>query len=217
MGGYTAVMNVIDSILLEDDGLIVVDKPAGIPTAGDSLEQPGSLQYELMQHYRRMIWAVHQLDRDTSGVNLFVRRKSLVQTWTEHLRAGTKSYVALLTGRFGGGLIDAPVGWVGQGVRGVTDGGKSARTEFIVEAATEEATLVRALLHTGRTHQIRIHAAHVGHPIIGDARYGSPSALIARQALHASEVVAHERVFTAALPADMKALLEHLQLDHERS
>lgn len=205
-------MTIEHHILLEDDGLIVVDKPAGLPTAGDQLDEPGSVQYGLMQHYRRMIWAVHQLDRDTSGVNLFVRRKALVAHWTDALRDGTKTYLAVCGGEFVDTMVDEPIGWVGQGVRGVTRSGKSARTDFVVRARTRNYTLVEAMLHTGRTHQIRIHAAHIGHPVVGDERYGSASDLIARQALHAWRIEAGGQRVEAPPPPDFVALLAHLEL-----
>lgn len=198
--------------MLENDGLIVLNKPSGMPTAGDTLEQPGSAQHALMQHYRRMIWAVHQLDRDTSGVNLFVRRKALVQTWSDHLLAGRKTYLAVVEGRFDGGLVEAPIGWVARGERGVTAEGKASLTEFVVLDSTDRATLVEAVLHTGRTHQIRIHAAHAGHPIIGDSRYGSASELIDRQALHAWTIQCGDQRFEAPLPTDLTRLLESLGL-----
>jgi RluA family pseudouridine synthase len=205
-------MEIESRILLEDDGLIVVDKPAGMPTAGDQLEQPGSVQYELMQSYRRMIWAVHQLDRDTSGLNLFVRRKRLVPEWVERLKAGTKTYLAVCEGSMTDQTVAEPVGWIGQGVRGVTSSGKPATTHFVARQRTAQATLVEASIETGRTHQIRIHAAHIGNPIVGDDRYGRASELIDRHALHAWRIDVEGRTFEAPLPPDFEQLLKSFRL-----
>ena len=108
--------------------------------------------------------------------------------------------------------VQAPIGWIGQGVRGVTESGKAARTHFVPRASTDDASLVEARIDTGRTHQIRIHAAHIGHPVIGDARYGEPSRLIGRPALHAWRIEAGGRELEAPLPADLSALIEELAL-----
>lgn len=194
------------AILVQDDGLLVVNKPAGIATAGDTLEQPGSLQYDLMKWARRMVWAVHQLDRDTSGLNVFVTRKRLVHPWAEAIQAGTKTYLAVCDGLWAGGEVDAPVGWVAQGVRGVSERGKPARTTFRAVRHGACHTLLEADLHTGRTHQIRIHLAHVGHPIAGDVRYGGAVQPIGRQLLHAWRLQTMGRLFEAPPPADFDTL-----------
>lgn len=202
-------------ILLEEDGLIVVDKPSGVPTAGDALEQPGSLQYELMQRYRRMIWAVHQLDRDTSGVNVFVRRKALVATWQAALSEGRKTYLGVCHGRLEGLVrVDAPLGWDDEHRRrAVAEGGKSARTEIEVLGATEGFSLLALRIETGRTHQIRLHLEHIGHPLVGERRYRhQPCTLHPHHALHALRVEAGGLVLEAPIPADFRELAGNLGL-----
>ncbi len=101
-------------ILHDAEGLVVVDKPAGLPTTGRDLGDPGCVQHALAAQLRRpvrKVWAVHQLDRFTSGVCLFVRRKALVQVWQAHLRAGRKRYLALVHGVPGWETeqVDAPL------------------------------------------------------------------------------------------------------------
>ncbi len=176
-------------ILLEEDGLILANKPSGMPTAGDFLEQPGSLQFELMQQYRRMIWAVHQLDKETSGLNVFVRRKALVQAWTERMQRGHKEYLVICHGVPASArtMVDAPTDWVPElKRRGVIESGKPSRTEFRVLDASTDFALLAARLHTGRTHQIRVHLEHIGHPLVGEQRYiEAPCDLAPRQMLHA--------------------------------
>lgn len=197
----------LEYIIHERDGVIVVNKPAGMPTAGDTLEQEGSLQFALMQHYRRMIWAVHQLDRDTSGLNLFVRRKSLVAPYTQHLKQGHKDYIALCHGHppHAHFFIREPLGFIpALGRRGVLATGKPSRSEVWVQAHSAHASGVRVRLHTGRTHQIRVHMAHHGHALLGDTLYGGPALADApaRQLLHAHTLELAGERFVAPVPLD---------------
>ena len=199
--------SVEEKVIEEADGVIVCNKPPGLLTASSHLDEPGSLQYELMRHYRRMIWAVHQLDRDTSGVVLFVRRKKLVQTWTERLKAGEKTYLALCHGAvdFDSRLVEAPLGWIESlRRRGVCAGGQSAKTQFDVLERSQEATLLQVTLLTGRTHQVRLHLEHLGHPLVGEQRYNlSRPPAAARHMLHAWQIVAGERTWRVPMPVDM--------------
>ena len=203
-------------ILLEEDGLILINKPAGVPTAGDTLEQPGSIQYELMQSYRRMIWAVHQLDKDTSGLNVFVRRKALVQTWTELLKRGQKEYLVMCHGTLASTLVvDAPTDWIPEKrQRGVIESGKPSKTEFRVLDTHGGFSLLAAKLHTGRTHQIRVHLEHTGHPLVGEQRYiEAPCGIAPRQMLHAWRLDVPEHTLPAApLPDDFAATCQELGL-----
>ena len=203
-------------ILLEDDGLIAVDKPAGWPSTGRDLKDPDCLQHLLMQRFRRKIWAVHQLDADTTGVNLFVRRKSLVATWADRLRQGRKTYLALCHGqieRRGWFRIDSPIGWVeARGGRWIADDGKAAVSEVRVEKAGESISALEVAIKTGRTHQVRIHLASVGHPLVGERRYRQPPCgLLDRHALHAHRVrLPGVGVIEAPVPADLQVLLDGL-------
>lgn len=201
-------------ILLAEDGLIAVDKPAGLPSTGRTLSDPDCLQHHLMQHYRRKIWAVHQLDADTTGVNLFVRRKALVAQVAEKLGRGRKVYLALCHGRFehrGWHRIDAPIGWVeARRARWISPQGKSAISDVRAVALSEGFSLLEVAIKTGRTHQVRIHMASVGHPLIGERRYKAPPCdLLGRHALHAHRVkLAGADIIEAPMPDDIQSLVE---------
>ncbi len=200
------------AILLEDDGLILVNKPSGVPTAGDNLKQAGSMQRELMDHYRRMIWAVHQLDRDTSGLNVFVRRKKLVAEWTEALKAGSKTYLAVCGSRVDWLQRDVwePLGWdPDRRRRAVRDDGQEAHTSVRVLVRGKEATLLEIKPTTGRTHQIRLHLEHLGLALLGERVYlPEPCTRAHRQCLHAWQIDVPGRNFHAPIPDDMKNILE---------
>lgn len=176
-------------ILLEEDGLLAVDKPPDLPTSGRSLEDQDCLQWHLMQRHRGMVWAVHQLDADTSGVNLFCTERSLVEPLKRAMER--KLYRAIVRGRPSWEAVSsmAPIGEVKPGELGVTPSGRACRTTFErsqeCEIDAESATELVVELHTGRTHQIRIHAAALGHPLLGEEWYVAPACeLHSRQALH---------------------------------
>ncbi len=186
------VIDLNSCILFENKRFAVVDKPAGVPTAGDSLEQPGSLQHALMQAEGRMVWAVHQLDKETSGVNLFVKRKSLVQPLSDAIQQGCKEYIAVTSPlpegtqeRFD---IKEPLDYCRKEKKHkVMSGGKPAHSRVSVLLSTSKIAVLKVRLITGRTHQIRAHLAHLGISILGDDRYADDRYKKAsrRQALHA--------------------------------
>lgn len=212
-------------MLAAEDGVLVVDKPAGMSTSGRDLDEPGSAQWHLMQAHRRMIWAVHQLDRDTSGVNVFVRRRTLVAPWQQALAhpQTTKTYVAVADGpvpaalaaaRDGWQLIDAPIGSLGadRWPLGVTPTGRPARSRVRVLAASADTTLLLVRIETGRTHQVRIHLAHAGLTLLGEPHYGRPNERLSRHALHAWRLTLGaawpQRTVEAPLPPDLRGALE---------
>ena len=167
-------------ILLERDGLIVVDKPPHLPTSGRTLEDADCVQFWLMRRARRMVWAVHQLDADTSGLNIFVSRKSLVPAWQRRTRFpnARKSYLAIAHGApdWDQRRLSAPIGFVETPARrswAVVDSGKHAATRFEVlsRSADGKTCALRATLETGRTHQIRVHLQHLGLSLIGEEWY----------------------------------------------
>jgi RluA family pseudouridine synthase len=204
-------------VVYEADGVVVVDKPAGLETSGRTLDDPRSVQYRLAAQLRRRVWAVHQLDRDTSGVLVFVRRRSLVAPWQEALRRGRKTYLAICHGcvTFREKRVDAPLRYDDARRRWiVAEGGKPACSIVRRLAVAEDASLLEIELLTGRTHQARVHLAHLGHPLFGERRYREPpSSAHPRQALHAAriELPKGER-FSAPLPADLRQLAERLGL-----
>jgi len=135
---------------------------------------------------------VHQLDADTSGLNVFVRQRKLAGPWHERMRYPNceKAYLAVVHGCMSDELIvDAPIGEVATEPAvclGVTPSGRAARSRFAVLDRSDDLSLVRVVIETGRTHQIRIHASHAGHPIVGEAWYRDrPCRRHVRRALHA--------------------------------
>ena len=178
--------------LLDRDGLLAIDKPAGLVSIGRSLDDPDCLQHRLIAEEGTMVWGVHQLDKDTSGVNLFVRERRLVERCRRRMTPprGEKRYLALCAGRPREDAfeVDAPIGPVDGGGRylGVHRGGRAARTAVRVVARGDDAALLDVRLATGRTHQIRIHLAFRGHPLLGEPWYrASPCRRAPRQMLHA--------------------------------
>lgn len=210
-------------ILYEDRDLVVVDKPWGLPSSGRQLKDPDCLQYALMQRHVSMVWAVHQLDADTSGVNLFVRRRELVGEWQARIRfpAARKRYLALVRGHPPAQRIDAAIGVVREEPSvclGVTAAGRGAATQLEVLARGEDASLCELTLETGRTHQIRIHLQHIGHPLLGETWYvPERCGRHRRQALHAwrmeFEVPAPGAPWTAELPEDLRELCRQVGIE----
>ena len=162
------------AIIRETDDWIAVDKPAGMPTQPARDRKQRSLE-ELLRLRFREIWLVHRLDTPTSGVVLFARSAAAAATLSALFANGEirKTYLAILDGELADErVVDTPVQ------------GKNARTTFRPLRVDGNTTLVEAVIETGRTHQIRIHAQSIGHPVAGDRRYGS-GGRAARLMLHA--------------------------------
>lgn len=210
-------------ILFEGGGLLVVDKPAGVPVIpGRSAEGPLPLLQQLEAQLRRKIWVIHRLDRDTSGVLLFATDAQLHRAASMAFEEGTvhKRYLALVRGEgFRAQELSAPLVPARRSrVRVAREGeeGKPARTRFRPLEVLAGATLVEAEPLTGRTHQIRVHLQHLGHPLLVDHQYGVPGPLalpggtvLGRTPLHALELALPPlagqpaRSFTAPLPRDL--------------
>lgn len=214
-------------IIAQHDDLVVLNKPYDWPTTGRSLEDDDCVQYHMIQHFGQMVWAVHQLDADTSGVCLFSLNKQLVTDLQAIWRdpGMSKEYLCIVKGEPTWDSIDerSPIGKVDERSLGVTRDGKSAHTYFEVLASQNSFALVRAQLHTGRTHQIRIHLSHLGHPLLGEEWYTDPPCTLhPRQALHALRIQFPDTVplaqkrYQAPLAADLKALLQELGLERHR-
>ncbi|MCX6897299.1 MAG: RluA family pseudouridine synthase [Verrucomicrobia bacterium] len=225
-------------VLYEDADLIVVNKPPGLvvhPAAG---HRAHTLVNALLHHCRGQLSGiggverpgiVHRLDGDTSGCLVAAKRDRAHRDLQEQFKARTvaKHYLALVWGvpRRNSGFIEGAIGRSASDrkkMRVVSHGGREAITEFEVIKPLGEVTLLRCTLHTGRTHQIRVHLAAMGHPIVGDKVYGGtrkhPLAKQAgRQMLHAQTLAfdhprTHKRLeFAAPLPQDMAALIRQLE------
>lgn len=218
-----------ERVLHEDEHLLAVDKPAGLAAHGGSGVSVGLIEALRAQRpYASMLELVHRLDRDTSGCLLVAKSRPALVGLHRMLRAGEvhKRYLALVQGRWRGGArrIGAALER-GARVR-VAEEGKEAESVFHPRRACGDATLVEIELLTGRTHQARVHAAHAGHPIAGDAKYGDFAfnrALrdlgLRRLFLHAwrlefkHPVTGGKMRLEAPLPADLASLLERLRHD----
>lgn len=175
-------------ILYEDDALLFVNKPAGIVVQrGYDAEEPVLL--EIASAYAGTIFLMQRLDRGTSGVMFFSKLASINANLTRQFEGKRirKRYLALCEGELGERqTIDAPLIRIGPISFGVGDGGKRAITIITPIRATKTGSLVAVDLLTGRTHQIRVHLAAIGHPLIGDWLYGQRND--GRPMLHASEL-----------------------------
>ncbi len=174
-----------ECILYEDDELLAINKPSGMPVHGGSGLQGGVIEgLRQVRPEARFLELVHRLDKDTSGCLLIAKRKQALRELHRIFREDRvdKRYLALLNGvwRRPREMVDVSLRKFvlrgGERFVKVDREGKPSRTEFRTLERFTEATLVEARLLTGRTHQIRVHAAYLGHPILGDTRYGDEEA-----------------------------------------
>lgn len=176
------------TVVHEDEELVVVDKPSGQLSQGSELGDVGSLTYELMRRYGPQIRLMHRLDKGASGL-LVAAKDPVASGWLTPLfreHRMERRYLALVSGSPREGEITIPIVIEGRKARAARPGedGLPARSEVRVLETRDGGALVEVQLFTGRTHQIRIHLAAVGAPIIGDPEYGGPEA--PRLALHAA-------------------------------
>ena len=218
-----------NAVLYEDRDVLVLNKPAGLAVHGGSGERQGVI--EMLRSIRPeggALELVHRLDKGTSGCLLVAKRRPALRALHGALRDGGvgKHYTALVSGEWPASNqhIKAPltrnVLRSGERVVTVDEQGKFALTEVRVRVANSTASLLQVRLHTGRTHQIRVHATYAGHPLAGDDKYGDPgfnkrmSALgLKRMFLHANRVEFGDILVTAPLPDDLESLLQRLNLD----
>ncbi|MGB5613724.1 MAG: 23S rRNA pseudouridine(1911/1915/1917) synthase RluD [Sedimenticolaceae bacterium] len=231
------------NIVFEDEHLLVVNKPAGLvvhPAAGN---RDGTLLNGLLYHDPGLIelpraGIVHRLDKDTTGLMVIGRTQGACKRLVDAIAAREvkREYRALVVGSMpAGGLIDLPIGrHPSQRTRmAVNPMGKPSVTHFRVLEHFRGHTLLKVLLETGRTHQIRVHMAHLRHPVFGDQVYGGRLSLpggasdelkevmrgFRRQALHAKRLQLKHPVsgrpmrFECAIPADMRAVIDALAAD----
>jgi 23S rRNA pseudouridine955/2504/2580 synthase len=220
-------------ILFENARCLVIDKPAGMAVHGGSGLSHGVIEALRAERTQTpYLELAHRLDRDTSGCLLLALRRSFLRAFHAQQQAGQvrKSYLALLAGHWEGGArtVDVPLrkNLLRGGERMVTvaDDGKAAVSVFTPLACYRDATLVVVELLTGRTHQIRVHAAHIGHPLAGDTKYGDREFNqrmrergLRRMFLHAHRLGFHDpsddsRIeVTAPLDAALQAVLDRME------
>lgn len=189
-----------ERIIYEDSRLLVVDKPAGLAVHGGSGVQLGCIEaLRVLRPELETLELVHRLDRGTSGCLLVAKRRSVLRALHAELRADRveKRYLALVRGLWEHGDVEIDVPLAARRRQGevlvrVDEAGKEARSRFKrVDAFGSMASLVDVSIATGRTHQIRVHAAHMGHPIAGDERYGEPAFNDAMKAYGLSRMFLH--------------------------
>jgi len=221
------------AVVFEDETLLVIDKPAGLVVHPGSGNWNGTLMNALLHHAPGIeaiprAGIVHRLDKDTSGLLVVAKTLEAQTSLVRQLQARQvkRIYLALAAGAIErGGEVDAPIGRhptqrVRMAVVPEHRGGKPALTRYRILQAFARCTLVECSLATGRTHQIRVHLASIGHPLVGDPVYGRPTANLPefpRQALHAAclglthPCSALAMQWEAPLPQDMRDLLENLR------
>jgi len=223
-------------ILFEDEAFLAIDKPAGLAVHGGSGIAHGVIEsLRSMRPEARFLELVHRLDRDTSGVLLVAKKRSALTALHEAIRGRDidKRYLVGVKGRFRNLLqrvrvdLEERRNAAGEKFVAVAEGGQASETNFRRLARGERASLLEAELLTGRTHQIRVHAAHLKHPVLGDERYGDfelNKALrkdgLKRMFLHAAKLsFAHPLSSTpvtieSPLPKDLARYWEHELQSH---
>jgi 23S rRNA pseudouridine955/2504/2580 synthase len=219
-------------VLLEDDWLLALDKPAGMAVHGGSGISRGVIeQLRAERPQERFLELVHRLDRDTSGVLLVAKKRSALRGLHEQLRSGSvrKTYLALAVGEWRGARREVALSLTryvtpeGERRVSVDAEGQASRTVFTLRHRYPGYTLLEAELLTGRTHQIRVHLAHLGFPIAGDDKYGdfALNKTLAKQGLRRMFLHAARIQFThpasgehvsldAPLPEDLAQFLARL-------
>lgn len=210
-------------VIYEDECIIAVNKPPNMPTHPSIGHHGGTLANALAYHAKDrdsafVFRAINRLDRDTSGVVICAYDRISAARYIQLLKGGhfRKTYLAVVEGRMEGrGLVDAPIRRAGESIllrqtcRPDEEGAEPARTEYEVLATDGRISLLRVMPVTGRTHQIRVHLASLGHPILGDTLYGHPDPAMPRQALHAAALSItdgeNEMHFRAPVPEDIRA------------
>ncbi|BAM47912.1 RluA family pseudouridine synthase [Amphibacillus xylanus] len=206
-------------IIYEDDFIIILNKDANIAVIPSLGNQEPAIANGLIYHYdqQNVDYTVHivtRLDRDTSGLMLVAKQDychSLL-----HQKPIERHYMALVHGKLmnHSGTINAPIGRKSESIieRMVTPEGKQAITHYQLIRAYDDYSLVAVQLETGRTHQIRVHFAHIGHPLAGDQLYGGSVDLVKRQALHCTKLsfnhpITNERLqFESNWPEDLNVI-----------
>lgn len=195
---------ILDRIIYEDAGLIVIDKPSGLAVHGGSGLQGGVIDLlRMIRPELKFLELIHRLDRETSGCLLLAKKRRILLSWHQHLteRRARKQYIALVKGSWEGGSrrVEAPLRKnilsSGERIVKVSEDGKPAVTLFRPLKIFKNMSLIEACPLTGRTHQIRVHLQHLGYPIAADQKYGDAlfnqqvrSAGLKRLFLHAASI-----------------------------
>ncbi|MDW0112679.1 RluA family pseudouridine synthase [Sporosarcina saromensis] len=224
------------SIVYEDETIVIIDKPAGQGTIPSRDQSSGTIANVVAGKFadERVPSTVHvvtRLDRDTSGLLCIAKNRHIHHLLNEQMRMTGfyRQYIAFVEGwvDWNEQMIEQPIGRKDGSIieRIVREDGQYARTDAKVfgrfECLGSQYTGVSLVLHTGRTHQIRVHMQWLGHPLVGDDLYGGTRSLLNRQALHCASIgfrhplTGEQLSFTSGMPVDMKMLNEHL-ITHQK-
>lgn len=222
------------TVIYEDEALLIVDKPAGQSTIPSRNHPSGTLANSICgkferENIRSTAHMVTRLDTDTSGIICAAKNRHIHHLLSKQINAGLfdRKYTAIAEGVINERrvTIEQPIGRKDGSIieRTVRADGQYAKTDAVVRAVSQTgigATVVDLTLHTGRTHQIRVHLQWLGHPLAGDDLYGAQEGEFLRQALHCSSIsffhpLTKERLaFTSPLPEDMQRYLERKKLSY---
>jgi len=211
-------------ILFENSRCLVINKPSGMAVHGGS-----GLVYGVIEAFRAerpdapFLELAHRLDRETSGCLVLAKRRSFLRAFQEQLRGGAvvKHYLALVSGTWKGGkqTVTAPLRKNllrgGERMVSVDESGKVAISVFKPVTGFQEATLVEVELKTGRTHQIRVHGAHIGYPLAGDEKYGDPAFNLRMKHLGLRRMLLHAHYLEFMDTANGEKLVVSAPLDDE--
>ena len=214
------------NIIYEDEAYIVVSKNAGIPVHPSMDHYTDSLSNGIAFYFnqiglKKKIRPVNRLDKDTSGIVIFAKNEYIQECLVRQMKSKEfiKRYIAVVNGNLDNleGTINAPIARKEGSIieRCVSETGDIAITHYKVLKRKTDFDIVECILETGRTHQIRVHFAYLGHSLLGDTLYGTSSSLINRQALHAYEVefthpLSKKKVkYITTVPEDLNKLMEN--------
>lgn len=183
------------NIVYEDEWFLILDKPAGLAIHPSILHFNNSLSNGVKHYFdliglKKKIRPVNRLDLNTSGLVIFAKCEYIQECLSKQMENHTfkKEYLCIVSGKFENkvGTIDLPIARKENSIieRCINSNGQKSITHYKVLKEFKNYSLVKCLLETGRTHQIRVHMSYIGHPLVGDTLYGKPSPLIDRQALH---------------------------------
>jgi 23S rRNA pseudouridine1911/1915/1917 synthase len=218
------------NIVYEDDDLLVVDKPAGLTVHPAPGHPSHTLVNAILAHYPHLSGVgspgrpgiVHRLDKNTSGLIVVAKNDAAQQNISAQIKARsvTKRYLVLVMGHLSPdrGIIEAPIGRDPSNRKrmAVVSGGREARTQYRVIQYMDNYTLLEVSPETGRTHQIRVHLAAIGYPVVGDEVYGTKSPILRRQFLHAHHLgfrlpsTGEQVELSSELPSDLEEALKHI-------